>query len=87
MTTEANKSKYDEIKVKHPDAIIIFRNDTDSMYEIFGEDAYIAMQIIENIVLDPKKVIVSSYRFATRELDVNLPKLIRAGKRVAFYEK
>ena len=80
------KAKYEAIKVKHPDAIIIFREERAQVYEVFGKDAYIAIEIIKGIKLDPSEVEVNGYRFAIAELDTILPKLVRAGKRVAICE-
>ena len=62
--------KFNELKAKHPDAVILFR--TGDFYESFFDDA--------------KKVteVLGIAGFPSHALDTYLPKLIRAGLRVAI---
>ncbi len=80
--------QYQEMKKKHPDAILIFR--VGDFYEMFGEDAKAASEIL-GITLTTRangrnnRIELSG--FPHHALDTYLPKLIRAGKRVALCEQ
>lgn len=80
------KSRYEAIKAKHPDAILVFRAESASVYEVYGDDAYIAIEIVKGVKLDPNEVEVECYKFAFAELDNVLHKLVGAGKRVGICE-
>ena len=69
--------KYREMKAAHPDALYIFRNGESC--ELYEDDA-----IAERV--DGQGKGVKELRFSFRDLDVYLPKLIRAGNRVAVCE-
>ena len=82
------KSQYDSLKAKHPDAIFLFRS--GSFYESFLADAEKASKIL-GTTLSKKEFEngngveqVPYTHFPTPALDLNLPKLIRAGERVAI---
>jgi len=79
--------QYFEIKLKHPDAILLFR--VGDFYETFGEDAIKASQIL-GIVLTSRNNGGSDIElagFPYHSVDVYLPKLVRAGYRVAICEQ
>jgi DNA mismatch repair protein MutS len=75
------------MKTKHPDAILLFR--VGDFYETFGEDAVKASEIL-GIVLTSRNNGGSDVElagFPYHSLDVYLPKLVRAGYRVAICEQ
>ncbi len=80
--------QYNEIKRKHPDAILLFR--VGDFYETFSEDAIIAAQIL-GITLTRRANGAAQYvelaGFPHHALDTYLPKLVRAGKRVAICDQ
>ena len=80
--------QYQEMKKKHPDAILMFR--VGDFYEIFGKDAVQASEIL-GITLTRRQSGIDSRielaGFPHHALDVYLPKLVRAGKRVAICEQ
>ncbi len=80
--------QYQEMKKKHPDAILLFR--IGDFYETFSEDAIIASEIL-GITLTRRSNGSAAYvelaGFPHHALDTYLPKLIRAGKRVAICEQ
>lgn len=81
-------SQYAEMKKKHPDAILLFR--VGDFYETFSEDAIAASEIL-GITLtrraNGKAAYVELAGFPHHALDTYLPKLVRAGKRVAICEQ
>jgi DNA mismatch repair protein MutS len=80
--------QYYAIKDKHPDAILLFR--VGDFYETFGEDAIKAAEIL-GITLTRRANGAASYvelaGFPYHALDTYLPKLVRAGQRVAICEQ
>ena len=80
--------QYQEMKKKHPDAILMFR--VGDFYEIFGKDAVEASDIL-GLTLTRRQSGVDSRielaGFPHHALDTYLPKLVRAGKRVAICEQ
>ena len=80
--------QYQEMKKKHPDAVLLFR--VGDFYEIFGKDAVIASEIL-GITLTRRQTGIDSRielaGFPHHALDTYLPKLVRAGKRVAICEQ
>lgn len=80
--------QYFEMKKKHPDAVLLFR--VGDFYETFSEDAITASEIL-GITLtrraNGKASHVELAGFPHHALDTYLPKLIRAGKRVAICEQ
>lgn len=81
-------SQYAEMKSKHPDAILLFR--VGDFYETFSDDAIIASEIL-GITLTRRAngsaQFVELAGFPHHALDSYLPKLVRAGKRVAICEQ
>ena len=80
--------QYNSVKVKYPDAILLFR--VGDFYETFGEDAVNAARIL-GIVLTKRKNGAAAYvdlaGFPHHSLDSYLPKLVRAGYRVAICDQ
>jgi DNA mismatch repair protein MutS len=80
--------QYNQIKAKHPQALLLFR--VGDFYETFGEDAIIASKIL-GIVLTQRKNgaagAVELAGFPHHSLDTYLPKLVRAGQRVAICDQ
>ena len=80
--------QYQEMKKKHPDAILLFR--VGDFYEIFGEDAAQASEILGITLTRRQNGIDSRIElagFPHHALDTYLPKLVRAGHRVAICEQ
>ena len=80
--------QYEEMKRKHTDAVLLFR--VGDFYETFSEDAVIASDIL-GITLTRRANGANNYvelaGFPHHALDTYLPKLVRAGKRVASCEQ
>lgn len=80
--------QYYNIKSKHPDAILLFR--VGDFYETFGEDAIKTSEIL-GITLTRRANGAASFvelaGFPYHALDTYLPKLVRAGQRVAICEQ
>ena len=81
--------QYFEFKAQHPDAVLLFR--CGDFYETYSEDAIIASDIL-GITLTKRanggqQKVVEMAGFPHHALDTYLPKLIRAGKRVAICDQ
>ncbi len=80
--------QYYGIKAKYPDALLLFR--VGDFYETFGEDAIKASGIL-GIVLTKRRNGAASFvelaGFPHHSLDTYLPKLVRAGHRVAICDQ
>ena len=80
--------QYYQIKAVHPDAILLFR--VGDFYETFGDDAIKASGIL-GITLTRRANGAASYvelaGFPHHALDNYMPKLVRAGERVAICEQ
>ena len=80
--------QYLEVKAKHPDAVLLFR--VGDFYETFSEDAITASEIL-GITLTKRAngsaAHVELAGFPHHALDTYLPKLVRAGKRVAICDQ
>lgn len=80
--------QYIAMKQKHPDAILLFR--VGDFYETFADDAVAASEIL-GITLTRRANGSAQYvalaGFPHHALDTYLPKLVRAGKRVAICEQ
>jgi len=80
--------QYNQIKARHPQALLLFR--VGDFYETFGEDAIVASKIL-GIVLTARKNgsagAVELAGFPHHSLDTYLPKLVRAGQRVAICDQ
>ena len=77
-----------DLKAKHPDAVLLFR--CGDFYETYSTDAVIASEIL-GITLtkraNGKEKTIEMAGFPYHALDTYLPKLIRAGKRVAICDQ
>lgn len=93
--TSAKKDKetplmkqYNAIKAKYPDALLLFR--VGDFYETFGEDAIRASKVL-GIVLTKRANGKASHielaGFPHHSLETYLPKLVRAGHRVAICDQ
>ena len=80
--------QYNAIKVKHPEALLLFR--VGDFYETFGQDAITASKIL-GIILTKRKNGAAAHielaGFPHHSLDTYLPKLVRAGERVAICDQ
>lgn len=80
--------QYIEIKEQHPDAVLLFR--VGDFYETFSDDAVVASEIL-GITLTRRAngaaQFVELAGFPHHALDTYLPKLVRAGKRVAICDQ
>ena len=80
--------QYNQIKVKYPDAILLFR--VGDFYETFGQDAVKAARIL-GILLTKRGAGSTSETelagFPHHSLHTYLPKLVRAGQRVAICDQ
>lgn len=80
--------QYNEVKGKYPDAILLFR--VGDFYETFGEDAVRASKIL-GITLTKRANGSASHielaGFPHHSIDTYLPKLVRAGFRVAICDQ
>jgi DNA mismatch repair protein MutS len=80
--------QYNAIKAKHPGALLLFR--VGDFYETFGEDAIKASKVLD-IVLTKRANGAASHielaGFPHHSLDTYLPKLVRAGNRVAICDQ
>ena len=80
--------QYNTIKGKYPDALLLFR--VGDFYETFGADAIKAANIL-GIVLTKRANGAASFvelaGFPHHSLDTYLPKLVRAGQRVAICDQ
>lgn len=91
-TTEVKETplmkQYNSIKAKYPDAVLLFR--VGDFYETFGEDAIRASKIL-GITLTKRANGSASHielaGFPHHSLDSYLPKLVRAGLRVAICDQ
>ena len=80
--------QYFDIKAKHPDAILLFR--VGDFYEMYGEDAVIGAEILGIVQTKRANGVgqhVEMAGFPHHALDSYLPKLVRAGKRVAICDQ
>ena len=80
--------QFNEIKAKHPDAILLFR--CGDFYETFSSDAIRASQVL-GITLTKRAngsgKFIELAGFPHHALDTYLPKLVRAGMRVAICDQ
>ena len=80
--------QYNSIKTKYPDALLLFR--VGDFYETFGEDAIRASKAL-GIVLTKRRngaaAFIELAGFPHHSLDTYLPKLVRAGYRVAICDQ
>ena len=80
--------QYNAIKARYPDALLLFR--VGDFYETFGEDAIKTSKIL-GIILTRRANGVASYielaGFPHHSLDTYLPRLVKAGQRVAICDQ
>lgn len=80
--------QYDEMKRKHPDAILLFR--VGDFYETFRDDAVACSEILGITLtrrVNGKDAYIHLAGFPHHALDTYLPRLVRAGRRVAICEQ
>lgn len=77
--------QFQELKAKHPEAVLLFR--CGDFYESYMEDAEICAQVLGITLTKRSSDKVSMAGFPYHALDTYLPKLIRAGKRVAICDQ
>ena len=77
--------QYEAMKKKHPDAVVLFR--VGDFYETFHDDARIISEILGLTLTTRGGDKVPLAGFPHHALDACLPKLVRAGKRVAICEQ
>lgn len=80
--------QYNQIKARHPQALLLFR--VGDFYETFGEDAIKTAKILGIILTkrgagSPSEIELAG--FPHHSLDTYLPKLVRAGQRVAICDQ
>lgn len=81
-------AQYAEMKKKHPDAVLLFR--VGDFYETFADDAITASEILGITLTKRANGYASQVAlagFPHHALDTYLPRLVRAGKRVAICEQ
>lgn len=80
--------QYNQIKAKHPDAVLLFR--VGDFYETFREDAILASKVL-GITLTQRKngaaATIELAGFPHHSLETYLPKLVKAGYRVAICDQ
>ena len=80
---ETTKKQFDELKAKNPDAVLLFR--VGDFYETYEEDAVTVSDVL-GITLT-KRGGTRMAGFPHHALDTYLPKLVRAGQRVAICDQ
>lgn len=81
--SKATKKQFDELKAKHPDAVLLFR--TGDFYETYEDDAVIVSDTLGITLTMRGKTRMAG--FPHHALDTYLPKLVRAGIRVAMCDQ
>ncbi|HEY3404514.1 MAG TPA: DNA mismatch repair protein MutS [Ohtaekwangia sp.] len=82
------QKQYNAIKAKYPGALLLFR--VGDFYETFGEDAITASKILDIVLTKRGNGTASETTlagFPHHSLDTYLPKLVRAGQRVAICDQ
>ena len=80
--------QYNAIKVKYPGALLLFR--VGDFYETFGQDAIAASKVLDIVLTKRGNGSASEIElagFPHHSLDTYLPKLVRAGHRVAICDQ
>ena len=80
--------QYNAIKAKHPGALLLFR--VGDFYETFGQDAVAASKVLDIVLTKRGNGSASETElagFPHHSLDTYLPKLVRAGHRVAICDQ
>ena len=82
--TEKQKKQFTELKEKHPDRLLMFRH--GDFYESYQEDAEATAHNL-GVTLTKDKEVNRQTMFPHYDLDTYLPKLIRAGHRIAICDE
>ncbi len=80
--------QYNSFKAKYPDAMLLFR--VGDFYETYGEDAVKASEVLGIVLTKRSNALAESPElagFPHHALDTYLPKLVRAGLKVAICEQ
>ena len=77
--------QFDELKAKHPEALLLFR--CGDFYESYREDAVALSEVLGITLTKRSSDNINMAGFPYHALDTYLPKLIRAGKRVAICDQ
>ena len=79
--------RYEEMKAKHSDALLLFR--LGDFYTAFADDAKVLSEVcgITLTRTESKNITAQQAAFPAESLDTWLPKLVRAGKRVAICDE
>lgn len=77
--------QYFDLKAKHPDAVLLFR--CGDFYETYCDDAVTASRILGITLTKRSNGGTEMAGFPHHALDTYLPKLVRAGKRVAICDQ
>ena len=77
------RKKFDEMKAKHQNALLLFN--VGDFYETYEEDAKTVSEVLGIILTRKGDTMMAG--FPRHSLDTYLPKLVRAGKRVAICEQ
>lgn len=78
-------TQFDELKAKYPEAVLLFR--CGDFYESYREDAEVLAQVLGITLTKRSSDNIAMAGFPYHALDTYLPKLIRAGKRVAICDQ
>lgn len=78
----ASVKQFKDLKAKHPDAILLFRE--EDFYTAYSQDAEEVSEILGIVIT--KKGRSNTASFPQHALDTYLPKLVAAGKRIAIVE-
>lgn len=82
-------TQYHAMKLKHPDAVLLFRN--GDFYETFADDAIACSEILGLVLTrridETRQKYIELCGFPHHALDTYLPKIVRSGRRVAICEQ
>lgn len=84
---EMRLKQFREMKVRHPDAILLFR--VGDFYEAYSDDARQCVEVLNITLVTRKrsgKKDLLLCGFPHHALDMYLPKIVRSGRRVAICE-
>lgn len=82
-TTSKQSKQFKDLKAKHPDTLLLFR--VGDFYESYYDDAKACAEVLGITLTKRDKTDMAG--FPHHALDTYLPKLIRAGKRVAIFDQ
>ena len=81
--SEVTKNQFDELKAKHPGSLLLFR--TGDFYETYEDDAVVVSDALGITLTKRGKTRMAG--FPHHALDTYLPRLVRAGHRVAICDQ